>query len=99
MSAQISLIDNRAIPILVRYKIYLLWGSYLQTIDAMFLKIRVIVKWEEKRKNNCTSVTPKMLYSHFNKELRQVFLAITRVWCRKSFPSLFEMTINRRWSF
>ena len=31
--------------------------------------------------------------SCFNKELRQVFLAITRVWCRKSFPSLFEMTI------
>jgi hypothetical protein len=35
-------------------------------------------------------------YSHFNKELRQVFLAITRVWCRKSFPSLFEMTIKVR---
>ena len=33
-------------------------------------------------------------YSHFNKELRQVFLAINSVWCRKSFPSLFEMTIN-----
>ena len=33
-------------------------------------------------------------YSHFNKELRQVFLAITRVWCRKSFPSLFEMTVS-----
>jgi len=25
--------------------------------------------------------------------LRQVFLALTRVWCRKSFPSLFEMTM------
>ena len=32
-------------------------------------------------------------YGYFNKELRQVFIAITRVWCRKSFPSLFEMTI------
>ena len=26
--------------------------------------------------------------------MRQVFLAITRVWCRKSFPFLFEMTIS-----
>ena len=26
--------------------------------------------------------------------MRQVFFAITRVWCRKSFPSLFEMTIK-----
>ena len=34
------------------------------------------------------------IYSYFNKELRQVFLAITRVWCRKSFPSLFEMILT-----
>ena len=40
------------------------------------------------------TLTPVLTYSHFNKELRQVFLAITRVWCRKSFPSLFEMTIT-----
>jgi quinolinate synthase len=26
--------------------------------------------------------------------LRQILLAITRVWYRKSFPSFFEMTIN-----
>ena len=26
--------------------------------------------------------------------MRQVFIAITRVWCRKSFPFLFEMTIK-----
>jgi hypothetical protein len=37
-------------------------------------------------------------YSHFNKELRQVFFAITRGWCRKSFPSLFEMTTSTRFS-
>ncbi len=39
------------------------------------------------------AVNRSQIYSHFNKELRQVFIAITRVWCRKSFPSLFEMTI------
>ena len=25
---------------------------------------------------------------------KNIFLAITRVWCRKSFPSFFEMTIK-----
>ena len=40
------------------------------------------------------AVNRSQIYSHFNKELRQVFIAITRVWCRKSFPSLFEMTIR-----
>ncbi len=28
-----------------------------------------------------------------------MFLAITRVWCRKSYPSVFEMTITPEWMY
>ena len=32
-------------------------------------------------------------YSHFNFYIDKVLIAITRVWCRKSFSFLFEITI------